>query len=260
MGNLIDKKKPIEPRYTVSSSSLYQSCPWDPKVIRKYILDRRLAPFYPGTEDRPEDELGRELEECPICFLFYTGGLNRSLCCRKGICTECFLQIQPPTGTAVCPFCNREHLIVKFSGPLPKEEREKEEQEEQKVREIQLKSLQLEMERDRELEEKRKAAALLKPIKKDPIVVAPIKPSPSLKPPPAQGQQNLDDLMLLEAIRISLKDSPASPAVEAMPVHSDPDDSYSRSESFEEEEEDASFQQQMAYAISLSLIDENVNN
>ncbi len=33
-----------------------------------------------------------QLEECPICFLYYPA-LNRAKCCSKGVCTECFLQV-----------------------------------------------------------------------------------------------------------------------------------------------------------------------
>lgn len=34
-----------------------------------------------------------QLEECPICFLYYPV-LNTSLCCQKRVCTECFLQVK----------------------------------------------------------------------------------------------------------------------------------------------------------------------
>ena len=38
-----------------------------------------------------------QAEECPICFLFYPA-LNRSACCNKGICTECYLQVRGAVG------------------------------------------------------------------------------------------------------------------------------------------------------------------
>ena len=63
------------------------------RTLRRMILERRLAPFYRG-----EDEPGAatdEREECPICMLFYPGGLNRANCCGQGLCSECWLQICP---------------------------------------------------------------------------------------------------------------------------------------------------------------------
>ena len=62
----------------------------DERVLRRMVLDRKLAPFFPG-----EDDPGDDKEECPICMLYYAGGLNRSSCCQQGICSECFLQICP---------------------------------------------------------------------------------------------------------------------------------------------------------------------
>ena len=62
----------------------------DERVLRRMVLERRLAPFYRG-DDEPTDDM----EECPICMLNYPGGLNRSSCCQQGICSECFLQIYP---------------------------------------------------------------------------------------------------------------------------------------------------------------------
>ena len=55
------------------------------------ILERRLAPFYRGEEEPADDDR----EECPICMLYFPGGLNRSACCQQGLCSECFLQICP---------------------------------------------------------------------------------------------------------------------------------------------------------------------
>jgi hypothetical protein len=118
----------------LSPTGLYPSCNWDLKTIRKLIIEKKLAPFYPGREEKDSPEL----DECPICFMvcpspckafhtawkihltisvqFYAGGLNRTKCCHKGVCTgvshpatisppcrltlcfhsECFLQIKKP--------------------------------------------------------------------------------------------------------------------------------------------------------------------
>ena len=66
-------------------------CTGDERVLRRMILERRLAPFYRGEEEPADDDR----EECPICMLYFPGGLNRSACCQQGLCSECFLQICP---------------------------------------------------------------------------------------------------------------------------------------------------------------------
>jgi len=132
---------------------LYQRCSWEPKTLRRLILAKKLSAFYPGKEENDGSE---HLEECPICFLFYPGGLNRSVCCKKGVCTECFLQIKKPNIQATCPFCNTTPYGVLFNGPLSKEEKQKEEQEQQKVLELKIKMRQEEEEEDRVRAEKRR--------------------------------------------------------------------------------------------------------
>jgi hypothetical protein len=71
----------------LSPTGLYPSCNWDLKTIRKLIIEKKLAPFYPGREEKDSPEL----DECPICFMFYAGGLNRTKCCHKGVCTGTLL-------------------------------------------------------------------------------------------------------------------------------------------------------------------------
>jgi len=132
---------------------LYQRCNWEPKTLKRLILAKKLSAFYPGKEENDPNE---QLEECPICFLFYPGGLNRSLCCKKGVCTECFLQIKKPSIQAICPFCNTSPYSVIFSGPLSKEEKQKEEQEQQKVLELKIKMRAEEQEQDKIREEKKR--------------------------------------------------------------------------------------------------------
>lgn len=36
----------------------------------------------------------KNIQECPICFMFLPGPLNYSKCCNQPICTECFIQIK----------------------------------------------------------------------------------------------------------------------------------------------------------------------
>lgn len=38
---------------------------WDAKLIKKSVIERKLAPFFTGAEEKANNEM----EECPICFL-----------------------------------------------------------------------------------------------------------------------------------------------------------------------------------------------
>nr|GMD33316.1 E3 ubiquitin-protein ligase DA2L-like isoform X2 [Ipomoea batatas]GMD34979.1 E3 ubiquitin-protein ligase DA2L-like isoform X2 [Ipomoea batatas] len=95
MGNKLGRRRQVVDEKFTRPQGLYQHKDVDHKKLRKLILDSKLAPCYPG-----EDECATipELEECPICFLYYPS-LNRSRCCLKGICTECFLQMKTPNST-----------------------------------------------------------------------------------------------------------------------------------------------------------------
>eukprot|EP01120_Amphizonella_sp_Union-15-10_P017323 TRINITY_DN9591_c0_g1_i2.p1 TRINITY_DN9591_c0_g1~~TRINITY_DN9591_c0_g1_i2.p1 ORF type:complete len:266 (+),score=62.67 TRINITY_DN9591_c0_g1_i2:104-901(+) len=117
---------------------------WKLVDVEKMIKTKQLAPFYP-----PQEEERGEVEECPICFYFYPGGLNRARCCKKAICTECYLNIKTPNSTINCPFCLRADYHAKFTGPLSKEEKQREKQESQKVLELQLKMREEEIQRDK---------------------------------------------------------------------------------------------------------------
>ncbi|WFD34347.1 SNF1-interacting protein [Malassezia cuniculi] len=93
----------------------------DQAVIRSFIVEKRLAPFYPPLDDDDDDENGNE---CPICFMSFPTDLNYSRCCHQPICTECFVQIKrappnpsadPPSRPAACPFCVTDNFGVIFS-------------------------------------------------------------------------------------------------------------------------------------------------
>jgi hypothetical protein len=134
MGNKFSIKRGPESAFT-KPTGLYPSCEWDDKTVKKLINKKKIAPRYPGREDQ-----GPDLDECPICFLWYPGGLNRSKCCGQSICTECFLQFKKPAPARPieCPFCKAQNYTVKFSGAKTKEEREAIAQEEQMVIEAKI--------------------------------------------------------------------------------------------------------------------------
>ncbi len=93
------------------TAGLYPNNDVDLRKLKKLIQAQKLAPCFPGADSDTHDVrswlacLQRrsfqrfrkllacvQLEECPICFLFYPA-LNRAQCCSKSICTECFLQV-----------------------------------------------------------------------------------------------------------------------------------------------------------------------
>ncbi|XP_073312133.1 E3 ubiquitin-protein ligase DA2L-like isoform X1 [Primulina huaijiensis] len=156
MGNKLGKKRhAVDEKYT-RPQGLYQHKDVDHKKLRKLILDSKLAPCFPG-----DDDYACDLEECPICFLFYPS-LNRSRCCMKGICTECFLQMRTPNSTRPthtpgsaylnserCPFCKTSNYAVEYRGVKTKEEKCLEQIEEQRVIEAKIRMRQQEV-RDEE--------------------------------------------------------------------------------------------------------------
>jgi hypothetical protein len=251
MGSASSKKPAAEETKYLSPTGLYPSCNWDLKTIRKLIIEKKLAPFYPGREEKDS----AELDECPICFMFYAGGLNRTKCCHKGVCTECFLQIKKPgapLAESICPFCNRARFTVVFLGPKSREERLKEDMEEQKVLELQEKIRQEEIEQDFEREKQKQKERDQDVNKRDtqervkstdgPDVRAKgassgsgpkrvdgrsgSNPSSSTShgsgssappfilasPAGSSPEQDLEDLMLMEAIRLSLIDNSSNNA------------------------------------------------
>uniref|UniRef100_A0A7C9A070 RING-type domain-containing protein n=1 Tax=Opuntia streptacantha TaxID=393608 RepID=A0A7C9A070_OPUST len=154
MGNKLGKRRQVVDEKYTRPQGLYQIEDVDYKKLRKLILESKLAPCYPGGD---ECESGL-LEECPICFLYYPT-LNRSRCCLKSICTECFLQMKNPNSTrpTQCPFCKSLNYAVEYRGVKSKEERSLEEMEEQKVIEAKIRmhqqALLEEEERQRRKEE-----------------------------------------------------------------------------------------------------------
>ncbi|XP_022717436.1 uncharacterized protein LOC111276004 isoform X2 [Durio zibethinus] len=144
MGNKLGRgRQVLDERYT-RPQGLYVHKDVDIKKLRKLILESKLAPCYPGDEDCCCD-----LEECPICFLCYPS-LNRSRCCMKSICTECFLQMKNRNSTrpTQCPFCKTSNYAVEYRGVKTKEEKGIEQIEEQRVLEAQIRMRQQELQDD----------------------------------------------------------------------------------------------------------------
>ncbi|XP_039131986.1 E3 ubiquitin-protein ligase GW2-like isoform X2 [Dioscorea cayenensis subsp. rotundata] len=107
----------------------------DYKKLRKLIVSGKLAPCFDALDDAFFDDL----EECPICFFYYPS-LNRSRCCEKGICTECFLQMKPTdvSQKIQCPYCKYSCYAVEYRGARTTEEKDIDLAEEQKVIEAKM--------------------------------------------------------------------------------------------------------------------------
>ncbi|CAL5039717.1 unnamed protein product [Urochloa decumbens] len=103
--------------------------------LRRLIRCGDLAPCFDAAEDAADGQA----EECPICFYFYPN-LNRSKCCGKGICTECFLQLMPSkTSKAVhCPFCKTKFYAIEYRGAHTTNEKNIKQEGEQNVNETKL--------------------------------------------------------------------------------------------------------------------------
>ncbi|TMW56769.1 hypothetical protein Poli38472_006779 [Pythium oligandrum] len=115
MGNSPPKRASISrelDRFT-HPTGLYPSCPWDFRSVRRMILEKKIAPRFPGRDSKESCFT----QECPICFMYYPGSLNTATCCKKPICSECYLQLKPPRKSVCCPFCNREGFSIKYTAP-----------------------------------------------------------------------------------------------------------------------------------------------
>eukprot|EP00013_Stygamoeba_regulata_P024071 CAMPEP_0177657572 /NCGR_PEP_ID=MMETSP0447-20121125/16271_1 /TAXON_ID=0 /ORGANISM="Stygamoeba regulata, Strain BSH-02190019" /LENGTH=310 /DNA_ID=CAMNT_0019161965 /DNA_START=94 /DNA_END=1026 /DNA_ORIENTATION=+ len=148
MGSLVSKNKESsrehgEVRFS-QPTGIYPNFYWNQSVVRNLIAAKRIAPMRPGTE---EPSSGQD-EECPICFLYFPPGLNRSVCCRQSVCSECYLQIRRPNQPAECPFCMNERWRVAFTGPKSAEQLAREHHEQEKVRLLEEKIRRDEIERD----------------------------------------------------------------------------------------------------------------
>ena len=117
-------------------------------------------------------------DECPICMMYYKGGLNISNCCGQSICTgkkkkkkknflfsifkkDCFLQIKKPKTQPKpnCPFCIHKDYNIMYKGEKSNEQRNKELIEEQKVIEAQIRvqeeQRKSQIEREKKIKEER---------------------------------------------------------------------------------------------------------
>ncbi|KAI3809649.1 hypothetical protein L1987_19246 [Smallanthus sonchifolius] len=224
MGNKLGRRRQLVDEKYTRPQGLYQHKDVDHKKLRKLILDSKLAPCYPG-----DDDCSCDLEECPICFLYYPS-LNRSRCCTKGICTECFLQMKTPNSTrpTQCPFCKTLNYAVEYRGVKTKEEKGQEQIEEQRVIEAKIRMRQQEIQDEEERmlkrQETRSSSRVFEPSEAEYFSTAAASssegeeivsvPSPAAIRHPPRYRENRDDefdldpenLMLMEAIWLSFQE------------------------------------------------------
>ena len=114
--------------------SLYDTCHWEDKAIRKLVGDGKIAARLRGTENRTSDSD----RECPICFLHYSE-INVTKCCHANICSECYLQVRPQKEkSSTCPFCNNQKLQITIAKRMEEDQIHEREAEEQRLIEARI--------------------------------------------------------------------------------------------------------------------------
>ncbi|CAL5187229.1 unnamed protein product [Lathyrus oleraceus] len=257
MGNKLGRRRQVVDEKYTRPQGLYNHKDVDQKKLRKLILESKLAPCFPGDEETACDR-----EECPICFLYYPS-LNRSRCCTKSICTECFLQMKVPNSTrpTQCPFCKTANYAVEYRGVKSKEEKGMEQIEEQRVIEAKIRMRQQELQDEEERMHKRLevsssnvnvavadveynsnavAESSMSAVEHDEIVSSLDScATPMVRPPPAtranrddEFDVDLEDIMVMEAIWLSIQENGRqrnSPFTDATSGHYVTDDRYASS-------------------------------
>ncbi|KAL2331181.1 hypothetical protein Fmac_018762 [Flemingia macrophylla] len=232
MGNKLGRRRQVVDEKYTKPQGLYNHKDVDHKKLRKLILESKLAPCYPGDEEH-----ALNCEECPICFLYYPS-LNRSRCCGKSICTECFLQMKVPNSTrpTQCPFCKTANYAVEYRGVKSKEEKGLEQIEEQRVIEAKIRMRQQELQDEEERMHKRLemsssnvnvavadveyssnavSASSVSVVEHDEIVSSQDSCATSVARPNATTRTNrddefdvdLEDIMVMEAIWLSIQEN-----------------------------------------------------
>ncbi|KAM0012830.1 putative protein Sip5/DA2 [Helianthus debilis subsp. tardiflorus] len=204
MGNKLGRKRHLVDEKYTRPQGLYEHKDVDHMKLRKLILESKLAPCYPGADD----DCSFDLDECPICFLYYPS-LNRSRCCMKGICTECFLQMKPDSTLLSQP------LIMLWSiegGVKTKEEKGLEQIEEQRVIDakirMRLQEIQDEEERMQRRQDMSSSSGII--VGEEIVSTQPLGGSVVTNPSGTWQNRNdevdLENIMLMEAIWLSFQE------------------------------------------------------
>ncbi|KAJ3437506.1 protein sip5 [Anaeramoeba flamelloides] len=101
------RKKLSQPTYEI-----YSEVKWKKSKVKKAIRKKRLAPIFSPNDDQDKFSI----VECPICSYFFPIA-NITTCCKKPICTECYLQICPhlnPCSSDRCPWCRHSNFSISY--------------------------------------------------------------------------------------------------------------------------------------------------
>ncbi|KAJ6229916.1 protein sip5 [Anaeramoeba flamelloides] len=99
------RKKFFKPTYEI-----YSEVKWKKSKVKKAIRKKKLAPIFSPNDDQDKFSI----VECPICSYFFPIA-NMTTCCKKPICTECYLQICPKLksdSSDRCPWCRSSFFSV----------------------------------------------------------------------------------------------------------------------------------------------------
>ncbi|CAM0909084.1 unnamed protein product [Alopecurus aequalis] len=131
LGEMLRSRPAVEERLTRPQRLVRQLSDLDSGRLRRLIRSGDLAPCFDADDEHNE--------ECPICFYFYPS-LNRSKCCGKGICTECFLQLMPSKASKAvhCPFCKTTTYAVEYRSAGAFSGKKLQQEEEQNVNEANM--------------------------------------------------------------------------------------------------------------------------
>ncbi|KAJ3437713.1 protein sip5 [Anaeramoeba flamelloides] len=91
---------------------IYSNVKWKKSQVKKVIRKKKLSPIF-----LPSDKQGGcSIVECPICRYFFPV-VNLTACCKKPICTECYLQICPQLiseSSDRCPWCRKSFFSISY--------------------------------------------------------------------------------------------------------------------------------------------------
>ncbi|OMJ17188.1 Protein SIP5 [Smittium culicis] len=105
-------------RDSISSHSVKFKFP--PTDSNGHTRNNSASKISPEINSSAFDELKKKIIECPICFLYYPKNINYSVCCKKPICSECFIQFkrtEQHSSPVECPFCLAENFSISYSPP-----------------------------------------------------------------------------------------------------------------------------------------------
>ncbi|KAJ6239161.1 protein sip5 [Anaeramoeba flamelloides] len=132
-------------KYFVPTYEIYSEVDWEQEYVKNLIKQKRLSPIFAPEYEKTKTAT----QECLICYNFFPI-LNMSMCCKKPICTECYLQIRPHKCSKeqdLCPFCRQKFFKVFYTQTQFLWTSENDGENDEKIVELEMKA----MEKDRRL-------------------------------------------------------------------------------------------------------------